>query len=293
MKTASTGMLLRYASVAGLALWSPPFSSSAAEDAATVIARARAYLGTDAALDAVKSLHFLGTVTADDGTTHKIEIIMRRPMHELMIETSDKKRVVTALDDYTVWRREEPLDRPGMGRVQLMNAHGVRHTRANVAQTLFYYRDLESVGGTVAVEAEEDIEGVTCVRTVFTHPGNIRYIRYFEKTTGRLVVTRSDGGSETREVGEMTVAGIRFPKELTTVVDGKTNRVTFDEIRVNEEFDLAIFQVPRPTFDFDRPPGQAGAPATPASDAPAAESPPAATPPPPAESTTPPAATSP
>jgi hypothetical protein len=288
MKISPPGNLLRCASLGVMTLLAAP-CLRAAEEPAAVIARARAYLGTDEALDAVKSLHFLGTVTADNGNTHKIEIIMRRPMQELMIETSDKVRAVTALDDYTMWRRTEPIDGSATGRVVLMNAQGVRHTRANVAQTLFYYRDLESVGGSVAVEGEEDIEGVACVKTVFTHPGNIRYIRFFDKGTGRLVVTRGEGGAETREVGEMMVAGIRFPKELTTTIDGKTSRVTFEEIRVNEEFDLAMFRLPQPSFSFDAPPASPAPasstvepPATLPAEAPAGGDAPGASPAPPA-----------
>jgi hypothetical protein len=284
MKIAFSGKLPRVASLVALALAptsfaiaAEPAATAAVEDVGTVIARARAYLGTDAALDAVQSLHFLGMVAGDDGVTRPIEIIMRRPMQEMIIETADKARAVTVLSDYTLWRRVDPIDRPGTGRVQVMNADAVRFTRANVAQTLFYYRGLESVGGTVTVEGEEDIEGVRCVRTVFTHPGDIHYIRFFDKATGRLVVTRSADGNETRESGEMFVAGIRFPTELATLADQKTSRVTFLDIRVNETFDLAMFERPRPTFDFG--PAPAAAPeAAAAASAPADIAAPAATP---------------
>lgn len=249
MKIVLRKNLLGWSGLAAVVLASA-VSLPAAEDLETVISRARAFIGTEAALEAVNSLRFRGIVTADTGDTHTIEIIIRRPMQQLVTETAQDRRIVDGLDDYTAWRRIEPLERPGGGRLSVMSAPFTRLTRANVAQTLYYYRNLEAVGGTAAVEGEEEVDGVLCVKTVFTHPGNIQFVRFFEKQTGRLVLTRSTLGAEVREVGEMTVAGIRFPKELTTTIEGKVSRVTFEEIRVNEEFPDSLFAMPMPRFEF-------------------------------------------
>ncbi len=179
-----------------------------------MIARARAFLGTDEALDAVHSLHFKGSVTDQDGKTHELEMIAQKPMQQLITETTPDTRIVTGLDDYDGWRREGPLNRPEVGHVALMSAPEIRLMRARTWQVLYYYHNIEADGGYVTVEGDETIDNVPCVKAVFHHMGGFIFERFFDKATGRLVLTRTDEGAELRELGEMHVAGIRFPKEL-------------------------------------------------------------------------------
>jgi hypothetical protein len=231
----------------------PSTSPAADNDVAAVIAKAREYLGGDEALNAVRSLHFKGSVTAPSGQAHAIEIIARLPMQQLITETSDKVRVATGLDDYDGWRLEGPVDDPNAGRIMLLGPAEVRRMRASTWQVLYYYQNIEAVGGTITHEGEEEIEGVQCAKLVFKHPGDITFTRFFDVATGRLVVTHVDGGAMLRESGEITVGGVRFPKELATVEQEETSRVVFDEIQVNEDFDKDVFQTPRPRISFDPP----------------------------------------
>lgn len=219
-----------------------------------IINRARQYLGDEEVLNGIQSLHFTGTITDHEGKSHAIDIIVRRPMQQLITESTPEARVVTALDDYDAWRREGPSDRPQAGRIMLLGPQEIRRLRASTWQVLYYYRDIEAVGGSVTVEGEEEIDGLTCVRTVFSHPGGVRFERFFDRATGRLVLTRVDDGSELRENGELRVDGIRFPKELTTTFEGKTSRVVFTSVQVNEEFPDSMFRIPTPRIDFGLPP---------------------------------------
>lgn len=265
MKTATFQRFRRLAGPVLLAfvLLSPSLRGEDA-DVAQLLDRARAFIGGDAALDAVKSLHYIGTVSAQDGKKHKIDIIVRLPLQQRVTETTDEVRVITVLDNYDGWRRIEQLNRTDPARVAMLSAPDVRQLRANTWQNIYFYRHIDVVGGKIAIEGDADIDGVNCVKTTFTHTGGIKFTRYFEKTTGRLVLTQTNEGAESRESGEFMVAGIRFPKQLTTTLEDKTSTVVFDDIRVNEEFDESLFIRPMPRFSFDPKPDEPKPDATPA-----------------------------
>src|SRR5688572_29167637 len=71
-----------------------------------IIAKARAYLGTEAALNAIKSVQFAGTVTttsptdASKPTTAKIEIIAQKPDQQRVVASTDKGVETTVVDGY-------------------------------------------------------------------------------------------------------------------------------------------------------------------------------------------------
>jgi hypothetical protein len=93
------------------------------------------------------------------------------------------------------------------------------------------------------------ISGVLCDKLAFTHAPNIVFFRFFDQKTGKLVMSETESGSQIREEGEINVAGIRFPKSITTVSKtpaGKTQTmtITFDEIKVNEAFPDTVFAIP-------------------------------------------------
>src|SRR5215216_4000962 len=87
------------------------FVGAAQAEEPAIIAKARAYLGTEAALNAVTSVHFNGTVTTTDPTdpTKKtqatIEIIVQRPDQQRVVAKSAKGVETTAVDGYEGWQR--------------------------------------------------------------------------------------------------------------------------------------------------------------------------------------------
>lgn len=253
MKTTSSRVFPLLAGLVAFAVLAPAARAEETE-INQLLDRARAYIGGDAVLDAVKSLHYRGTVTAQDGKTHQIDIIVRRPLQQRVVETTDELRVITVLDNYDGWRRVEQVNRPESARVAMLSAIDVRQLRANTWQNIYFYHNIDVVGGTIAIVGDAEIDGVACVHTTFAHTGHATFNRFFEKATGRLVLTRTSEGAESRESGEFPVAGIRFPKQLTTKLADKTSTVVFDEIRVNEEVDEALFVRPMPRLNFDPKP---------------------------------------
>ena len=226
---------------------------TAAEPA--IIARARAFIGSEAALSALKSVHYVGTlVTVDSADPAKqtratMEIHFQRPEQQRIMATSDKIIEITALDGYEGWQRVQDPANPTKWRQTLLGVDQIKRLRANTWENLSYFRGIERVGGRVEDQGPATIEGIACQKIAFIHGPNIVFYRYFEVATGRLVYTETEAGGAIREQGEMVVNGIRFPKSILTSTKnakGQTVTVTidFEKITVNEVLPAKLFAVP-------------------------------------------------
>jgi hypothetical protein len=245
--------------------------ANARGDAASVITKARAYLGRDEALDAVNSVHFTGVMTTVEDLTegakpvnYAIEIIFQKPYQQRIEARSDKRVEITALDNYDAWRRVEDPKDPSRWRVDLLPKDPIKMLRANTWENLTFFRGLENKGGTIDDLGPTNVNGIACEKLAFRHEPTIVFYRYFDLVTGRLVLTETGSGSTIREEGEIMAGGIRFPKTVITTTkqaDGKDRSVTvkFDKVTVNETFPSSMFAVP----PFTPPPAPV-APATPA-----------------------------
>jgi hypothetical protein len=223
------------------------------------VAKARAYLGTEAALNAVHSLHlhgsFAGTEQAPDPDDAKktveqpvrvsIDIIFQEPMQQRQILRSDRIERVTGLDDYDAWERVADLTGKNNARLTLLDAASIKRLRATTIENLSFYGNRGAGSRQVRFLGEQTVDNVACVKLSFTHGGSIVFLRYFEQATGRLVKTEVEGGGEIREEGEMTISGIRFPKKVINKSPaGRSTTITFDQVTVNENFPAETFTVP-------------------------------------------------
>ena len=225
-------------------------AAAAPSELDAVITRARARLGTEPVLVAVTAVRFQGTYeTVGDGETPQkgtIEMIFQKPFqHRSTITSSTGREEVTGLDGLESWMRiKEGKDQ----RLTLFPKEQTKTLRANTWQTLEFYRGVERIGGTVALLGEETIDGVLCAKVIFRHDTNLTWTRYFEKTTGRLVLTETAQG-KTREEGEIVTDGIRFPKKISSTVKGASGKdvtvtIVFEKVAVNEKFPANLFTVP-------------------------------------------------
>ena len=259
-------------------------SAGRAQTAAQIIAKARAYLGGDAALDAIHSVHFVGTMEAQEFTTdgpkparYRIEIIFQKPYEQLITKTSPKIIETTGLDDLEGWQRISDVTDRSSWRLILLATDLVKKLRANTWENLNFFQGIEQRGGHVEVLGPATIDGVPAIKVAFIHEPGIAFNRFFDLATGRLLLTETDQGGRIKEEGQIIVAGVRFPQKVTTIskiTDPKGNVVdnpvvvSFDRITVNENFPESLFEVPTLS-----PPEE---PPVPAAPAPAAA--PAATP---------------
>lgn len=238
---ATLGVALTFATVA-----------SAAE--LPIIAKARARLGSEAALDGLKSVHYTGSLSHADPrdatktVTAKVDMVFVKPDKQRITATYDKVVETTVLDGYDGWTRQENRENPSQFRLTPLDAEAVKRLRANTFESLGYFRGLEKLGGRVEDMGTVTRDGVTCQKVAFHHAPKIVFFRYFEVGTGRLVFTETENGSSLKESGELTAGGIRFPANLvtTTVAGGAARAVTlsYDKVTVNETFPPKFFAYP-------------------------------------------------
>jgi len=239
-----------------LTVWSTSLLASTPE-ADAILAKARAHLGGDAALDAVNSIHYFGSIEMTETPASptnpgksSIEIIFQKPVQHRLVVSSEKSVDITGLDNYFGWRRVEPaaagarVQNVGLGKEQ------IKRLRANTWENLYFWRGIEQHGGEIVDKGETELDGVKCRKLVMSYGPGIEFVRYFDIATGRLLLTETFPVGAIREEGEIMVAGVRFPKKLiatgTAAADGKTRviTITFDRIALNETFPASTFEQP-------------------------------------------------
>jgi len=233
-----------------------PMVAQAADE---VIAKARSFLGGDAALNAIQSVHFTGrlevmeqvpsaadkTVLEDRLAYRPTEIIFQKPYRQKIIVQGPRVIETTALDGYDAWQKRTNPDSALQWQVTLLDANQVKRLRANTLENLSFYAIRMMPFCEVKLGDETTLDGRATVKLVFTHLGGIIFTRYFDKSTGRLIKTETENGSEIREEGEMFVQGVRFPKRVVNrSANGTVTAITFDQVMVNDLLPAEAFAVP-------------------------------------------------
>ena len=252
-------------------------SVASAQTAEQIIAKARAYVGPEAALDAVRSVHFVGLMESQEPSNapgssaaisanpdlaapagmrtvkNDIDIIFEKPYRQRIMVTTPAMVQTTGLDDYDAWQKIQEKGRSDRFRVTLLQPEMIKKLRANTWENLNFYRGIEKRGGTMKIIGPATVDGVATIKTVFVHEPGISFTRYFDAATGRLVLTETDKGDRIREEGEIMAGGVRFPQRVVSVgktIDAKGNPVetrtviTFTSITVNDTFPASDFEVP-------------------------------------------------
>lgn len=224
-----------------------------------LIAAARRSLGSEQALNAVNSVHFVGVLdttekvpvpdhpgqTVDQPLHLAIDIVFQKPYRQRITLRSDKNIDTTGLDDYDGWTRRVDVSDSKKWQMRLLDIAQIKHLRANTWENLAFYRGIEQRGGRVDYLGEETVDGKSCAKLAFVHADDIVFTRYIDRATGRLVKTITESGGEIREEGELVVAGIRFPQRLLTKdTSGQVVTVTFSDVKVNEAIPDSEFAVP-------------------------------------------------
>ncbi len=226
----------------------------AAEEPA-IIAKARAYVATEAALQGVSSIRFVGTLAMADPSDAtkqkhvKIDVVFAKPDRQLMRMTFPEGIETTGLDGMEAWQHVQDPANPKRQRLTILPAARLRRLRAETWENLFYFRGLEQAGGTLEDDGTFTVDGVACRKFNFIHAPNIIFRRYFDAATGRLVITETEDGRLIREEGEQVVQGVRFPTKVTTFSKDEAGNVqevvlTFDKITLNETLPPKYFAVP-------------------------------------------------
>jgi hypothetical protein len=219
-----------------------------------IIAKARAHLGSEAVLNAVTSVHMVGTVTRDNPAdpahpiNSQVEIIVARPYKSRVTITTGQTVEVDAVNGYDGWHRHEEAD-PAKWKQSVSNVRAIRQLRANAWQNLAFYRSYDNSGPEITDLGRVVLHGVPCERVAFAHDPATVFYRFFDLSSGRLVATTTNSGSEIHEEGDLFASGIRFPHTLVTTFPGARPLVvtlTFTKVTVNESFPDSLFSPPDP-----------------------------------------------
>ncbi|KXU34775.1 hypothetical protein AXK11_00710 [Cephaloticoccus primus] len=219
-----------------------------------IIAKARAYLAKDTVLDGVKSLQISGTLDlgaagADLKEPVTVEITFQKPYRQRSVIRSERGVEVTVLDGYDAWHHVVPAADKSQWSLAVLQAPQIKNLRANAFENLSFYRGLEAAGGRIEDQGSTTVDGQRCQKVAFIHDRDIVFYRYFNQSTGRLVMTETARGETIRESGTIEVSGIKFPQKLTTTArlpDGsqQTTVINFERIVVNGPIPADAFQTP-------------------------------------------------
>lgn len=222
-----------------------------------IIAKARANIGPEAALDGLKSIHYTGKLEVvgkdadgkDLPVSVAIEIVFEKPYRQRIVATSAQKTEVTALDGYDAWQHEQDPGDASNWRLTLLSPDQIKRLRANTWENLSFYRGIESKGGRTEDLGAATADGKACRKIAFFHDDDIVFYRYFDAKSGNLVLTETESGSTIREEGSLKAGGMKFPSKIVTrnkLPDGSEREivVTFDSVKVNETFPEKAFAMP-------------------------------------------------
>jgi hypothetical protein len=236
-----------------------------------VIGLARAYLGPDSTLDGISSIHFVGTVDRVDPDHPAappfhamLDMFFSKPYRQRQVVGGPKATETTVLDGYDAWEKLQDNTDATKFRVKWLSAGEIKALRANTWENLYFFRGLMD-GDTAADMGPATIDGIACERVDFTHGvGNV-FERFFDRDTGRLVMTFRLGEA-IRESGEVMVDGIRFPKAIVSDMKSASGKdiistVTFTSIVLNEPAKSDMFAAPdllagNATASAANPPGK-------------------------------------
>src|SRR5690606_39027898 len=124
-----------------------------------IIAKAREYLGGDAALNDLRSIHYEGEFETGEGDTGVIDILFQKPMRQRVEVIRDGIGEVTALDEFEAWRKRYDVNDPSSSSLEFLEAQDVRELQANTWANLHFYRDIEERRGWIENQGFVDLDG--------------------------------------------------------------------------------------------------------------------------------------
>ena len=140
-----------------------------------IIAKARAYLGKESALNGVDSLRYVGTMTATDAATpdkqdrSAIEISFQKSYQQLIVVTSEKIVDTTGLDNYEAWRRTHEVANPAKWKQANLDRNQIKRLRAETWENLSFLRGDARSEVRVEDRGAAKVDGIACQKIAFVH----------------------------------------------------------------------------------------------------------------------------
>lgn len=213
-----------------------------------VIARARAYIGSEEALTSVKSLYKKANILYSDGNSGTAEITFMKPLFHKFIGVVNENKEISALDETEGWRKTEVVGQPEAWSLDLYDVGEILHLQANVREELGFFQRPTPRGATVEFVETRMVDDIECDILHYDYGDGIWFRRCFEVGTGKLILSINDKGVRFVPDGELEVDGIKFPAKVTTIFQSpygvETLELSFSKIELNRNFKEESFKIP-------------------------------------------------
>ena len=143
--------------------------SATAQTAEQWIARARARLGSEAALQGVTSVRYLGSLETDGASPRRLDIVFQKPLQQLITLTGAELIEVVGLDDYDGWQKRTNAKNSAQWQITLIDAGQTKRLRAQIWDNLNFFSGIEKMRGSVRLAGDAMIDGVACVKLIFAY----------------------------------------------------------------------------------------------------------------------------
>lgn len=213
-----------------------------------IVERARATVGTEAALNSLVTLQMSGWIEPAESTmpSATILIISRKPCSQRLAVTVDDIVETTILEgDSGCIIRSNLSDEDKRSQIRKMTDEELKRVAFSTRQFFsFYSADFKS-GENIKYKGIEQRRGTRCHKLLYSYPDGISTTRYFAINDDTLVSTITDKGVESVEVGEQIIDGIKFPKRVEYYQGQKMlHTVVLRDIKVNKPLKRGIFTIP-------------------------------------------------
>lgn len=239
-----------------------------------LLAQARAWIGSEEALRAVRTIHYQGTFeNLLESRTGRFHIYLKKPAMQRTEFDDGTTTVTTAIDGFEGWSRVSVNGQTDNYRLKMLETEQLRRMRYNTHDNLNFFAGMEAIFGKIESRGRAYKDGFETWRIDFIFDDRNVFQRYFDCETGALVATTNLAGMTIRETGSQIVAGVRFPRVVDAYFNGEiVNRIVYQRIAVNEDLPDFLFEFPTirpPRFKTD----DGGRPVPAAQDVPAESAP--------------------
>lgn len=233
-------------SICLIALAAPLFA--AGPKVRSIVERARATVGSEAALNGLVTLEMSGWIEPAESKmpSATILIISRKPCSQrLEVKVDDLVETTILAGDSGCIIRSNLSDADKRSQIRTMTDEELKRVAFSTRQFFsFYGADFKS-GEQIKYEGIEQRRGLRCHKLLYSYPDGISTTRYFAINDDMLVSTITDKGVESVEIGEQIVEGIKFPKRVEYYQDQTMlHTVVLREIEVNKPLKRGIFTIP-------------------------------------------------
>ncbi len=213
------------------------------------VALGRAYMGDDAALDAVNSIRLEGVLVHAGGQSGTVESVVVKPGYYQFISTIAGVRETSTLNPTSAWRKVEDFKNPGSYSMSFYGLDEMRLLQATIADNLGFLKAPTTRNGRIVYIGKGKVRGKSAIVLDYVYDDHNWFRRFFDPETGRVMYMQSSKGAVFSYEGELEVAGVRFPQKVIVTYISQygesTMEISYSNAEINLDVDLERFRVPQ------------------------------------------------